>query len=69
MFLADAYAALGDYDSAAVWAEKAVEGFPEDPHGASQEIFYPFYIRVLECYKQGKPYHAVFPDEEGGNEK
>ena len=31
MCLADAYATLGDYDSASLWSERAVEGLPDRP--------------------------------------
>jgi hypothetical protein len=67
--MADAYAELGDYDSAAKWARKAVERLDTDVRGPGMEIFTPYLVRNLEFFEQGKPYHAVFQDEGEDNEK
>ena len=69
LYLAGAYEALGDYDSAAVWEEKIIEELPADPRGTSVEILVPYVRKMIECYKQGRPYYAVYPDGEEITEK
>ena len=62
--MADAYAQLGDYDSAVKWQKKAVEVLGADVRGPGMDIFAPYVVRILECYEQGRPYYIVFSDEQ-----
>jgi len=62
--MADAYAQLGDYDSAVKWQRKAVETLDADVRGPGMDIFAPYVVRILECYEQGKPYFTAFSDKE-----
>jgi len=62
-FVAEAYAACEDYDSALIWINKAIEGLATDPRGSGIKILAPYLIRLKECYEQGKSYFVPYSDE------